>query len=65
MEFAFTNSNSTAYRPVQGALQDGLKTLLFNLDDMKRPTPNIEQVMEFPKGLGVKQGPETFQVRKI
>jgi hypothetical protein len=31
----------------QGILHDGLQTFLFYMIDMHRPTPNIQEVMEF------------------
>jgi hypothetical protein len=39
----------------QGALQDDLETLFFNLGDMHRPTLKMEENMEFEIGLSVKQ----------
>jgi hypothetical protein len=33
----------------QGVLHDGLQTFLFYLVDMHRPTPRIQEVMEFQK----------------
>jgi hypothetical protein len=31
----------------QGILHDGLQTFLFYMIDMHRPTPNIQEVIEF------------------
>jgi hypothetical protein len=39
----------------RGALHGGLQTLHYNLIDMHKLTPNIQEVMSFPKWLSVKQ----------
>jgi hypothetical protein len=51
----FTSINSLAHKLGQGVLQDGLQTLIFGLGDMHRPSPNMEEDMEFQKGLSVKK----------
>jgi hypothetical protein len=50
-DFVLTNTNSSAHRRGQGVHHTDLQTLLFNLGDMHKPTPKIEDVMEFPNGL--------------
>jgi hypothetical protein len=36
-------------------LHDDLQTLLFDLDEMHRPSPNIKEVVEFPNELTDKE----------
>jgi hypothetical protein len=43
------------YKLGQGVLQNGLQPLLFDLGDMHRPSPKMEEDIEFQKGLSVKQ----------
>jgi hypothetical protein len=47
--------NSLVHNLGQGALQDDLQTLFFDLGDMHRPTLKMEEDMEFEIGLSVKQ----------
>jgi hypothetical protein len=49
----------------QGAIQDDLETLFFDLGDMHRPTLNMKENMEFEKGLIVKQILEILQSGKL
>jgi hypothetical protein len=42
----------------QGVLHDGLKILLFDVVDMHRLNPTIEEVMEFQRRLSVKRNLE-------
>jgi hypothetical protein len=51
----FTNTNTPVHKLGQGFLQDSLQTLLFDLNDMYTPSPKIEEVVEFAKGIIVKQ----------
>jgi hypothetical protein len=54
-EFVCTSINPPVHKFGQGVLEDGLETLLLDLGDMHRPSLNIEEDMEFPRGLSVKQ----------
>jgi hypothetical protein len=56
----FTTANTLVQKPIQRVLQDDLQTLLFDLDGMHIPTPNSGEVMEFAKGLRVKERLEKF-----
>jgi hypothetical protein len=42
----------------QGVLHDGPQILLFDVVDVHRLNPTIEEVMEFQRGLSVKQNLE-------
>jgi hypothetical protein len=57
-DFVFTNANSLGYKRGQGVHHTDLQTLLFYLGDMHRPSPNIKEVIEFPKRLSVKENLE-------
>jgi capsid portal protein len=50
----FTTVNTSVHQPRQGKLQTDLKTLFLNLVDMHRASPNLEEDMEFAKGIIVK-----------
>jgi hypothetical protein len=50
-----TSINLLVYKLGQGVLQDGIQTLLFDLGDKDKPSPNMEQDREFQRGLSVKQ----------
>jgi hypothetical protein len=63
--FVFTNVNSPMYKLGQLLLQGDLKTLLYDMDDMHKPTPKIKDVMEFRQGLSIKESTEIFQVWRI
>jgi hypothetical protein len=39
----------------QGVLKDGQQTMLFDLGDMHKQSPNMEEDIEFQSGLRVKQ----------
>jgi hypothetical protein len=45
-------------------LQTDIQTMLFNLDDMHIPTQEIDEDMEFQRGLSVKQFLEIFVRRQ-
>jgi hypothetical protein len=64
-EFLFSNINSAVHKLGHEVLQNSLQTLLYNMDTMHRPSPNIKEVMEFEKGISVKQSLEIFQVCEI
>jgi hypothetical protein len=61
-DFVLANTNSSAHKRGQGVHHTDLQTLFFDLGDMYRPTPKIEDVMEFQKGLSVKENLEIFEV---
>jgi hypothetical protein len=44
-----TSINLIVHKIQQGVFHDGLQTLLFDLVDMHRLSPNIKEDMEFPK----------------
>jgi hypothetical protein len=41
-DIAFTNTYTPVHKFGQGVFQVGLQNLLFDLDDMHKPSPNIE-----------------------
>jgi hypothetical protein len=49
----------------QGVHHTDLQMLLFSLGDMYRPSPNIIKVIEFLKGLSVKENLEISEVWRI
>jgi hypothetical protein len=51
MDIMFTSINSPVQKYKQGVLQDGLQTLIFDLDNMQGPSPTIEKYIEFQRGL--------------
>jgi hypothetical protein len=57
--------NSLVHNLGQGALQDDIETLFFDLGDMHRPTLKMEEDMEFEIGLSVKQIQKILPVWKI
>jgi hypothetical protein len=65
MDIVFTSINSPVHKFGQGVLQDGLQTLLFDLVDMHRPSPNMEEDIEFQRVLNVKQILEKLSLRKL
>jgi hypothetical protein len=50
-----TSTISSSLKPGQGVLQCDLQSLHYKLVDMHKITPNIQEVMEFPNWLSVKQ----------
>jgi hypothetical protein len=54
--------STSAHKHGQRVLHDGLQTLIFDLVDMHRPYPNIDEAMEFQKGISVKKSLEIFLV---
>jgi hypothetical protein len=49
-----TITNTPLYQPGQRVFQTETKVLFFNLVDMHTPSPKIEEDIEFPKVLYVK-----------
>jgi hypothetical protein len=47
--------NPSVHQVGQGVTRDGLQTFLFQLSDMHRVIPNIEEDMEFQRELSNKQ----------
>jgi hypothetical protein len=60
-----TNANTLVPNPGQEVHQVDLQTLLFDLIGMHRVTLNIEEDMEFEKGLSVKQILEICSLEKL
>jgi hypothetical protein len=58
MYIEFTNINPLVLKHGQCVLHDGLQILLFDVVDMRRLNPTIEEVMEFQRGLSVKRNLE-------
>jgi hypothetical protein len=50
-----TSINSPVLKLEQGVLKDGQQTMLFDLGDMHKQSPNMEEDIEFQSGLRVKQ----------
>jgi hypothetical protein len=46
-DIVFTIANTSVHQPGWGMLQTDLKTMLFNMDDMHRPTLKTEEDMKF------------------
>jgi hypothetical protein len=55
MEIEISATISSGLELGQGVLYYILQSLYYNLDDMHKLTPNIHEVMTFPKWLSVKQ----------
>jgi hypothetical protein len=49
------NANSSSHKHGQGVHHSDLRSLLFDLGDMHRPSPNMEEDMEFAKGIIINQ----------
>jgi hypothetical protein len=60
-----TNTNLPAHKPEQVVILADLQALFFDLDDMHRPTRNVEWVMEFLKGQGIKRSLDFFSLEKL
>jgi hypothetical protein len=43
----FTITNTPVHKLEQGVLQDDLQTLIYDLDDIRRPSHKIEEIIEF------------------
>jgi hypothetical protein len=50
----FTNANPPVHKLGQGALQDDVQTLFYDMNDMHRPSHKIEEVIKFKKKLNDK-----------
>jgi hypothetical protein len=49
------NANLSSHKHGQGVQHSDLRSLLFDLGDMHRPSPNMEEDMEFAKGIIINQ----------
>jgi hypothetical protein len=58
----FTTMDTSVHQTRQGKLQTDLKTLVFHLVDMHRPSLNMAEDMEFERELSVNQILEICQV---